>query len=60
MIPLFTAYYNLGREHQGIGKTPARAAGIDSKLGYDKWNRLIKRANKHKKTGGKIRVWDTS
>jgi hypothetical protein len=58
MIPLFAAYYNLVREHQAIGETPAKAAGIDLKLGYDKWNGLIKRAHKYKKTGGKIRVWD--
>jgi transposase-like protein len=42
MIPLFAAYYNLVREHQSIGKTPAKAAGIDLKLGHDKWNGLIK------------------
>ena len=58
MIPLFTAYYNLVREHQAINKTPAKAAGIDLNLGHDKWNGLIKRAYKHKKTGGKIRVWE--
>jgi hypothetical protein len=58
MIPLFAAYYNLVREHQAIGKTPAKAAGIDLKLGHDKWNGLIKRAHKYKKTGGKIRVWE--
>ena len=32
MLPLFVAYYNLVREHQAIGKTPAQAAGIDLKL----------------------------
>jgi hypothetical protein len=37
MIPLYTAYYNLVREHQAINKTPAKAAGIDLKLGHDKW-----------------------
>ena len=58
MIPLYTAYYNLVREHQAINKTPAKAAGIDLKLGHDKWNGLIKKAYKHKQTGGKIRVWD--
>jgi hypothetical protein len=46
------------REHQALNKTPAEAAGIDLKLGHDKWNGLIKRAHKYKKTGGKIRVWD--
>jgi len=58
MIPLFAAYYNLVREHQAIGKTPAKAAGIDLKLGHDKWNGLIKRAHIYNKTGGKIRVWE--
>jgi hypothetical protein len=58
MIPLFTAYYNLVREHQAIKKTPAKAAGIDLKLGHDKWNCLIKQAHKYKKTGGKVRVWE--
>jgi transposase-like protein len=58
MIPLFTAYYNLVREHQAIGETPANAAGIDLKLGHNKWNGLIKQAHKYKKTGGRIRVWD--
>lgn len=32
-LGLFVAYYNLVREHQAIGKTPAQAAGIDLKLG---------------------------
>jgi len=58
MIPLFTAYYNLVREHQAIKKTPAKAAGIDLELGHDKWNGLIKQAHKYKKRGGKIRVWE--
>ena len=58
MIPLFAAYYNLVREHQAINKTPAMAAGIDLNLGHDKWNGLIKRAHKYKKTGGRVRVWE--
>jgi transposase-like protein len=58
MIPLYTAYYNLVREHQAIDKTPAKAAGIDLELGHDKWNGLIKRAHIYNKTGGKIRVWE--
>jgi transposase-like protein len=45
MLPLFVAYYNLIREHQAIGKTPAAAAGIKLKLGKDKWLELIKQAN---------------
>lgn len=44
------------REHQAIGKAPAKAAVIDLKLEHDKWNGLIKQAHKYKKTGGKIRV----
>jgi hypothetical protein len=47
MIPLFVAYYNLVREHQALGKTPAKAAGRDLKLGKDKWIGLIKKANKN-------------
>jgi transposase-like protein len=58
MIPMFAAYYNLVREHQALGKTPAQAAKIDLRLGHGKWNGLIKNAYKHKKTGGKIRVWE--
>jgi hypothetical protein len=38
MIPFYTACYNLVREHQAINKSPANAAGIDLKLGHDKWN----------------------
>jgi hypothetical protein len=57
MLSLYAAYYNLVMEHQGIGKTPAKAAGIDLKLGHDKWNGLIKRTYKHKQPEGKIRVW---
>jgi hypothetical protein len=58
MIPFYTACYNLVRE-QAINKSPANAAGIDLKLGHDKWNGLIKQAYKYKKTGGKIRVWES-
>jgi hypothetical protein len=58
MLPLFTAYYNLIREHQAIGKTPAKAAGIDLKLGHDKWKGVIKKAQEYKRTGGKERVWE--
>jgi hypothetical protein len=55
MIPLFVAYYSLVREHQALGKTPAKAAGRDLKLGKDKWIGLIKKANKN--PDGKVRVW---
>ena len=58
MLPLFTAYYNLVREHQAIGKTPAKAAGIDLKLGHDKWKEVIRKAQEYKRTGGKERVWE--
>lgn len=54
MIPLYTACYNLVREHQAINKSPAK----DLRSGHDKWNGLIKKAYKHKQTGGKIRVWE--
>jgi transposase-like protein len=47
MLPLFVAYYNLIREHQAIGKTPAAAAGIKLKKGKDKWLELIKQAAEH-------------
>jgi hypothetical protein len=56
MIPLFVAYYNLVREHQALGKTPAKAAVIDLKLRKDKWIGLIKKANKN--PDGKVRVWE--
>jgi transposase-like protein len=58
MLPLYMAYYNMVREHQALNKTPAQAAGIELKLGDDKWNGLIKQAHKHNKTRGKIRVWE--
>lgn len=46
MLPLFIAYYNLVRERQAIGKTPAEQAGIDLNLGRrDKWLGLIKKAS---------------
>lgn len=57
-FPFFTADYNLAREHQAIKKTPVKAAGFNLKLGHDKWNGLIKKAYKHKQTGGKIMVWE--
>lgn len=45
MLPLFVAYYNLIRDHQALGKTPAEAAGIKLKGGKDRWLELIKQAN---------------
>jgi putative transposase len=39
-------YYNHIRPHQGLdGKTPAEAAGLESHLGTNKWQSLIKRAS---------------
>jgi transposase InsO family protein len=58
MLPLFTAYYNLIREHQAIGKTPAKTTGINLNLGHDKWNGVIKKAQEYKRTGGKERLWE--
>jgi hypothetical protein len=49
MLPLFVAYYNLIREHQALGKTSTAAAGLDLKLGKDKWQDLIKQTSKWKK-----------
>jgi transposase-like protein len=49
MLPLFVAYYNLIRQHQAIGKTPAAAAGLKLKLGKDKWLELIKQADSWEK-----------
>lgn len=46
MLPLFVAYYNLIREHQSLGKTPAAAAGIKLPAGKDKWIALIKEAER--------------
>ena len=50
MLPLFVAYYNLIREHQALGKTPAAAAGINAKLGKDKWLDLIRKADESVKS----------
>ncbi|MGI0014735.1 MAG: hypothetical protein ACREBU_15035 [Nitrososphaera sp.] len=44
MLPLFVAYYNLIREHQALGMTPAAAAGIISDKNSDRWLNLIKQA----------------
>ncbi len=49
MLPLFIAYYNLVRDHQALGKTPAQAAGINLNLGDDKWIELINRAYQRSK-----------
>jgi transposase-like protein len=43
----FKAYYNFIRPHQALnGKTPAEVAGVDLKLGKDRWKGLIKQAVK--------------
>lgn len=50
MLPLFVAYYNLIREHQALGTTPAAKAGIKLKGGKDGWLELIKQADECTKT----------
>jgi len=42
-------YYNLLREHQALGKTPAEAAGLDLQLKGNKWESLIKKATESSK-----------
>jgi hypothetical protein len=56
MLPLFVAYYNMIREHQAIGKTPANAAGINLELGNDKWIGMISKAYEYSKnTDGRLK-----
>jgi putative transposase len=41
----FKVYYNYIRPHQALqGKTPAEVAGIDLKLGKNRWKEVIKQA----------------
>jgi hypothetical protein len=41
----FKAYYNYVRPNQGLkGKTPAEAAGIDLKLGKNRWLGILTKA----------------
>ncbi len=38
----FKVYYNYIRPHQALkGKTPAEVAGVDLKLGKNKWKKMI-------------------
>jgi transposase-like protein len=46
----FKAYYNFIRPHQALnGKTPAEVAGVDLKLGKNRWLKLVKKAKENKK-----------
>jgi transposase-like protein len=46
----FKAYYNFVRPNQALkGKTPAEVAGIDLKLGGNKWLGLVKKATENGK-----------
>jgi transposase-like protein len=41
----FKAYYNFVRPNQALsGKTPAEVAGVDLKLGENRWLELVKQA----------------
>jgi len=45
----FKAYYNYIRPNQALkGKTPAEVAGVDLKLGENRWKGLVKKAMEHK------------
>lgn len=45
----FKAFYNHIRPHMALdGKTPAQAAGIDLKLGRNRWMGMIQKSTKHK------------
>ncbi|GBE18202.1 integrase core domain protein [archaeon BMS3Abin16] len=49
MLDGFRAYYNYIRPHMALdGKTPAEMAGIDLKLGDNKWKGLIDKAVQNK------------
>ncbi|HEY9245619.1 MAG TPA: DDE-type integrase/transposase/recombinase [Candidatus Methanoperedens sp.] len=46
----FKAFYNHIRPHQALkGKTPAQAAGIDLKLGRNRWMGMIQKSVKHQR-----------
>ncbi len=46
----FKAYYNHIRQHMALdGKTPAQAAGIDLKLGRNRWMGMIEKSVEHQK-----------
>jgi len=44
ILEMFVIWYNFLRVHQGIGMTPAQKAGIELKLGKDKWLNLVYRS----------------
>ncbi|MEE8358372.1 MAG: integrase core domain-containing protein [Candidatus Hydrothermarchaeales archaeon] len=45
MLDAHRVYYNFVRPHMALdGKTPSEMAGIDLKLGNDKWLGLIKKS----------------
>jgi len=48
IIKLMQAYYNFIRRHQGLGKTPAEAAGIGVGSGKHAWLQLMIRSAVHK------------
>jgi hypothetical protein len=50
LIEGFRAHYNLVREHQTLGSTPAVAAGF-APLGGFRWHELLKRAAPSPKPG---------
>lgn len=54
MLPLLVAYYNLVREHQALGKTPAEQAGLNLNLGENKWLDLINKAYQKNKEQANI------
>ena len=40
-------YHNFVHKHMALGKTPAEEAGIDLKLGDNKWLSLIKKSSQN-------------
>ncbi|MFZ3169187.1 MAG: DDE-type integrase/transposase/recombinase [Candidatus Methanoperedens sp.] len=49
----FKAFYNHIRPHMALnGETPAQAAGIDLKLGRNRWMSLIQKSVEHQKNNG--------
>jgi transposase-like protein len=56
IIKLMQAYYNFIRRHQGLGKTPAEAAGIGVGSGKHAWLELTIRSAVHKLVEGRGRL----
>lgn len=49
----FKAFYNHIRPHQALdGRTPAQAAGIDLKLGRNRWVGMIQKSIEHQRNNG--------